>query len=203
MIVGGKLVGVLENASDAIFNVDQEGRFTFFNRAAEVISGYRREEILGRPFTDFLSQEYRQEMTALLKQGVGAEPGHTYEVESLDKWGERVPLELSITTLKEGGKTIGAQIIACDIRKRKRLENALLESIAKISHDLKTPLASIMSFSEILLDYGDEEPEIRREFLNIIYQESQKLAEVLEKALSMPRSNFGRDRNGEEDPGGG
>jgi len=88
----GKLVGILENASDAIFNVDQEGRFTFFNRAAGVISGYRREEILGRPFTDLLSQEYRQEMSALLKQGVGAEPGHTYEVEFLDKWGGKDPL---------------------------------------------------------------------------------------------------------------
>ena len=187
----------LENASDAIFNVDLAGRFTFFNRAAEVISGYRREEVLGRPFTDLLCPEYHQEMLAILRRGAGEEPGRTYEVEFFDKWGERVPLEITITTLKKEGRPIGGQVVARDIRERKRLENELLEFMASISHNLRTPLASIMSFSEILLSYEDENPETRREFLNIIYQESQKLAKVLEETLDISR--LGREKHGQKD----
>lgn len=180
----------LENASDAIFNVDLAGRFTFFNRAAEAISGYKREEVLGRPFTDLLCPEYHQKMLTILKRGIQEEVRRTYEVEFFDKWGERVPLEISIATLKREGRPIGGQIIARDIRTRKRLENELLESIAKISHDLKTPLASIVSFSEILLNYGHENPETCREFLTIINEESKKLTKILEETLDMSRLGF-------------
>ncbi len=190
----------LENASDAIYNVDLAGRFTFFNRAAEAISGYRREEVLGKPFTDLLCPEYHEEMLTVLRQGA-EEPGRTYEVEFLDKWGERVPLEIAITTLKRDGRPIGAQIIARDIRQRKRLENELLEFISQVSHDLKTPLASIMSFSEILLGYEDEDPETRREFLTIINQESKNLAKMLEETLDMSRLGFGGEKHGQKDSG--
>ena len=188
----------LENASDAIFNVDLAGRFTFFNRAAEVISGYRREEVLGRPFTDLLCPEYHQEMLAILRRGAREEPGRIYEIEFFDKWGERVPLEITIANLKKEGRPIGGQVVARDIRERKRLENELLEFMASISHNLRTPLASIMSFSEILLSYENENPETRREFLNIIYQESQKLAKVLEETLDISR--LGREKHGQKDP---
>jgi len=188
----------LENASDAIFNVDLAGRFTFFNRAAEVISGYRREEVLGRPFTDLLCPEYHQEMLAILRRGAREEPGRIYEIEFFDKWGERVPLEITIANLKKEGRPIGGQVVARDIRERKRLENELLEFMASISHNLRTPLASIMSFSEILLSYENEDPETRREFLNIIYQESQKLAKVLEETLDISR--LGREKHGQKDP---
>jgi len=191
----------LENASDAIFNVDLAGRFTFFNRAAEVISGYKREEVLGRPFTDLLCPEYHREMLTVLRRGAKEGPGYTYEVEFFDKWGERVPLEITITNLKKEGKPIGGQIIARDIRQRKRLENEMLEFIAKISHDLRTPLASIMSFSDILLNYEDEDPETRREFLTIINEESKKLAEMLEDILDISRLGFGGQKHGQEDSG--
>jgi len=189
----------LENASDAIFNVDLAGRFTFFNRAAEIISGYRREEVLGRPFTDFLCPEYHQEMLTILRRGAKEQIGRTYEVEFFDKWGERVPLEISIATLRRGGRPIGGQVVARDIRERKRLENELLEFIANISHELRTPLASIVSFSEILLSYEDENPETRREFLTIINQEGKKLAQILEKTLDMSRCGLGRGKHGQED----
>ncbi len=189
----------LENASDAIFNVDLRGRFTFFNRAAEIISGYRREEVLGRPFTDFLCPEYHQEMLAILRRGAREEPGRIYEIEFFDKWGERVPLEITITTLKRKGRPIGGQVVARDIRERKRLENELLEFMANISHDLRTPLASIMSFSEILLSYEGEDAETRREFLTIINQESKKLAQILEKTLNMSRCGLGRGKHGQKD----
>jgi len=179
-----------ENASDAIYNIDLAGRFAFFNHAAEVISGYKREEVLGKPFTDLLCSEYHGEMLTILKRGA-EEPGRTYEVEFLDKWGERVPLEITITTLKREGRPSGAQVIARDIRARKRLENELLEFISKVSHNLKTPLASIMSFSEILLGYEDEDPETQREFLTIINQESKNLAKMLEETLDMSRLGFG------------
>lgn len=195
-----RLAYQLENASDAIYSVDLAGRFTFFNRAAEAISGYKREEVLGRPFTDLLCPEYHGEMLSVLRQGA-EEPGHTYEVEFLDKWGERIPLEITITNLMEEGRPIGGQIIARDIRARKRLENELLEFISKVSHDLKTPLASIMSFSEILLGYEDEDPETQREFLTIINQESKNLAKILEETLDMSRLGFGGEKHGQKDSG--
>ncbi len=174
----------IERANDAIFNIDLAGCFTSFNNAAEEISGYRRQEVLGRPFTDLLCPEYHAEMLRRLRDGVEQHPGQTYEVAFFHKLGHRVPIEISITALRRDGRPAGALVIARDIRQRKRLEREILDFISQISHDLRTPLATILSSSEILLSY-DEEPETRREFLEMIHHEARRLAEMIDEIVDL------------------
>jgi len=64
---------------------------------------------------------------------------------------------------------------ACEeLKKVDELKDLFLSSV---SHELRTPLTSIRSFVEILLDYDDEKPETRKEFLEIIQVESERLCE--------------------------
>jgi PAS domain S-box-containing protein len=120
---------LFENAQDAILTTDLTGRFTAANRAAEQVTGYAREEIVGMSLLHLLVPELgdlaRQELVRLAAGG--AEPA-TKEWEIITKDGHRVPVEVSTRTIYDGGKPAGTQAIARDITERKRAEETLQES---------------------------------------------------------------------------
>lgn len=63
--------------------------------------------------------------------------------------------------------------------------------VANVSHSLRTPLASLRGFSELMLN-RDFAPEKRREFLTIIHNESQRLTQLINRFLDLQRMEAGR-----------
>ncbi len=77
--------------------------------------------------------------------------------------------------------------------------NTIKESfLSSVSHELRTPLTSIRSFSEILLKYNDEDPETRKEFLEIIHIESERLTRLINDVLDLSRIEAGMMRYNDE-----
>jgi len=116
---------LFENAKDAIYVHDLDGTYIRINRAAEELSGYSREEILGHNFTEFISKEHiklvRQNFCTKL-----ARVGQTsYEVDVIAKDGRRVPVEVSSQAIYENGVLVGIQGMARDITERKLAQDAL------------------------------------------------------------------------------
>lgn len=64
--------------------------------------------------------------------------------------------------------------------------------ISSISHEIRAPLSSIRSFSEILLNYDDIDADTKREFLNIINEESERLTQLANEILDMVRMQSGK-----------
>ena len=64
--------------------------------------------------------------------------------------------------------------------------------VATVSHEVRTPLTSIRSFSEIVRDNPDLEPEQRQEFINIIVQESERLTRIINDILDLAKMEAGR-----------
>ena len=56
---------ILSSISDGVFTVDGEGRIACFNRAAEEITGYSREEVLGRPCNEIFRANICREACAV------------------------------------------------------------------------------------------------------------------------------------------
>ena len=116
---------LFENAKDAIYVHDLEGTYLKINRAAEELSGYTREEIVGHNYTEFVAPEHinfvRKSFCAKL-----AEQGETsYEVDVIAKDGRRVPVEVSSRAIYGDGKIIGVQGMARDITERKLAQDTL------------------------------------------------------------------------------
>jgi signal transduction histidine kinase len=61
-----------------------------------------------------------------------------------------------------------------------------------VSHELRTPLTSIRSFSEILLQYDDEPRQTRKEFMEIIQAESDRLARLINDFLDLSKIQAGK-----------
>lgn len=59
--------------------------------------------------------------------------------------------------------------------------------VANVSHELKTPITSIKGFAETLLDGAGEDPATRKQFLNIIFDESKRIQLLIEDLLILSR----------------
>ncbi|NRA39690.1 MAG: PAS domain-containing protein [Planctomycetes bacterium] len=76
-------------------------------------------------------------------------------------------------------------------RRLRELDEAKTQWLNSVSHELRTPLTSIRSFSELLLTYDDTEPETKREFLEIIVKESDRLGRLIDELLDLARIESG------------
>ncbi len=118
---------LFEGAEDGIYTLDLKGRFTSGNRKAEEITGYKREELIGKYFTTLLSD--KTEILRLLKifKDIITSKGDAYKFETKlkNKQGNLVPIEIKGSILKDGGRPVGLLGIARDISERKKTEEEL------------------------------------------------------------------------------
>ena len=116
---------LFENAKDAVYVQDLDGNYLKINRAAEELSGYSREEIVGHNFSEFIAKEHFEYVKTNFCSKL-AETGETvYEVDVIAKDGRRVPVEVSSRAIYENGELVGVQGMARDITERKLAQDAL------------------------------------------------------------------------------
>jgi PAS domain S-box-containing protein len=116
---------LFENAKDAIYVQDLKGIYTSVNRAAEQLSGYDRNYIIGKHFNHFVAPEYLQLVRTKFAKKMADKEETAYEVQVIAKDGRRVPVELSTAVILKHGVPVGIQGMARDITERKRAEDDL------------------------------------------------------------------------------
>jgi len=119
---------IFENAKDAIYVHDLNGRYTLVNPAAEELSGYSRDEILQLSVFDMASPEHVELICNSLKQKLTDHAPTTYEIEAIRKDGTRVPVEVSSRLIYRDGRPIGVQGSVRDISERRRAEEVVRAS---------------------------------------------------------------------------
>lgn len=103
--------------------------------------------------------------------------GRTFEVEI-------GPLEA------EGGAEPGALLLFRDLSEARRLERLRVEFIANASHELSTPLASLLGFIETLQGPARDDPAARERFLGIMHGQARRMARLIDDLLSLSRSEL-------------
>jgi two-component system sensor histidine kinase VicK len=92
----------------------------------------------------------------------------------------------------ENGEILGVIIVFQDITKHMRLDNMRKDFVANVSHELRTPLTTIMSYAETILDGPVDDPNMRDDFLGIIYNESVRMAAIIKDLLELSKFDSGR-----------
>ena len=101
---------------------------------------------------------------------------HDKEGEILGPNRNRMFLQVRSTWIQnEAGATVGTLRLIRDVTRDRELARMKDGFLSEVSHDLRSPLTSIRSFTEILLNYPDTDSETQREFLAITRAESQRL----------------------------
>ncbi|MEW6186676.1 MAG: PAS domain S-box protein [Thermodesulfobacteriota bacterium] len=157
-----------ETAQDYILALDLQGKVIYANPAALAASGYSAEEASRMKIADILPAETLSRIADGFSKRASGDEGHwVYEVDFLTKSGDRVPVEVDSTLIKEEGRPSGVLIIARDITERrqaeaqqKKMEEQLrhvqkLESLGVlaggIAHDFNNLLMGILGNADLAL----------------------------------------------------
>jgi two-component system phosphate regulon sensor histidine kinase PhoR len=86
----------------------------------------------------------------------------------------------------------GAVLVFHDISELRRLERVRQDFVANVSHELRTPISSIKGYAETLLDGAIEDKDNVKEFISIIYQDSNRLANLIDDLLDLSKIESGK-----------
>jgi two-component system cell cycle sensor histidine kinase/response regulator CckA len=127
-----KFRAISNTAVDAILMMDNTGRISYWNPAAERMFGYASAEAMGKELHLFLAPEryhkaYKEGFKRFRETGQGPAIGNTSEFYAIRKDGTEFPIEVSTSAIQIKGMWHSVGIIR-NITERKRVEEALLES---------------------------------------------------------------------------
>lgn len=148
----------------AIFTLDREGKIKSWNKRAEEITGYTEEEILGKTCQKFIYEECSLNCGMMNNQIIKPVLGHQTKIKT--KKGEIKYIYKNLDYFRNGDKeTIGVESFV-DISKIIEAEKKLVEAkelaeqsdnlksefLAQVSHEIRTPINSISSFNQLIID---------------------------------------------------
>lgn len=174
---------VLDNMTSGILMIDVKGNIAVINPAAEEMLKVKSVHVLGKSFTE-MKQHY--ELSKVFKEGISQRiPIH--EERSLYYPEEKLMRIDGVPMLDEEGSYKGILFLLQDVSAIRRLENMRSEFVANVSHELKTPIAAVKGFAETLLGGGVTDEKTARAFLQIIYDESERLNRLISDILDLSK----------------
>lgn len=87
----------------------------------------------------------------------------------------------------ENDRPAGVIVVIQDITEHVRLDSMRKQFVADVSHELQTPITTIIGYSETLLETEDVEPELQKNFLNRIFSEANRMSHLVKDLLTLSR----------------
>ena len=194
---------LFENAFEAIVGVDTEGVIRKWNRKAQSIYGYTRQEAVGRQAAEIMFPASRQDELAetfreFLESGTADFVNRGKESLMMRKDGTEFAGEISVTPVREGDEWIYHGFVR-DIGELKAADQALKRHAAELersngqlqefayvaSHDLQEPLRVISSFLQMLeLDFADKLDVRGRDYVENALLGSQRMQALISDLLA-------------------
>lgn len=204
-----------------ISTTEPDGIITSFNKGAEKMLGYNAAEMIGKTpeiihdakEVEDRAKQLSHELNVKIEPGIDVfhyksrtqHTGDTNEWTYIAKDGTRIPVELTITTLRSQDKSIlGYLGIAKDISESKKVKDALLLAkekaeqaviaknsfLANMSHEIRTPMNAIIGYTELLTQSNlDEEQQEQVGYVRIA---GQNLLSIINDILDFSKIESGK-----------
>jgi len=123
-----RLLAILESIGDGVFTIDTNWKITSFNRAAERITGFSKEETIGKPCHSIFRSDVCMGKCPLRQTVETHKPVSNFEMEILSKTGRKIPISVSTALLiDEEGEIAGGVEVFRDLSPLKHLSEELKE----------------------------------------------------------------------------
>ena len=182
-----KFETVIDNLNDGVIILDSSNRVLAINHIMEQLLSLKRDEIKGKHIKECIS---RNKIFTFIME----------HYESIDKLVEKTAdlnvglsnLRVSYKTLIRGdGNSCGSLLIAKDITSQKLAEQAKVEFLSHVSHELKAPINTIKGYTEMLVKGEVSNRETLLEFYNTVNEEADRLASLINNLLNLSKIEMG------------
>lgn len=196
-IIDKCMLSALKHISSGVVAVDRSGEVVLFNHAAEMITGFDRDKVLGNPYKKFSFAELDGKTNPLssMLAGETVEAAKTERIIGC-RDGRKVPVESMVCpVVDEKEELVGALEIFNDLSavnqlkeevSKSRTLSALGEMSANVAHEIRNPLGSIGGFAALLeRDLDDDDP--RRNLVKKIIEGVASLDKIVTNLLIYTR----------------
>jgi signal transduction histidine kinase len=186
-----QIATILDSINLGIIIADIHNNISHMNGYMSKLLNKDQSESIGCPLEEILENDEFRLFISLQENGMGYKIGNFIET-TFPKSAPGDTFNISVSELKDlKNGLVGKMIIIRKITNEKMAEEARKDFIAHLSHEFKTPLTSIKSYSEMLMDGEVDEGEMKKEFYNIINIEADRLASLVQNLLSISRMEMG------------
>lgn len=179
---------IIQSMADAVITVDGNMQVTDFNKAAEKLTGFSREEALGKYCGDVL-QSSLCGRECPLRLAMNSGEAVTREAVLHNRRGQDIEVMLSASALRDDrGKLLGGVETFKEIGPFKILEKERRYLVSMFAHDLKSPVVSVAGLlNRLRQGKVGELSESQSAYLDTIYQEIQRLENLIAMFLEYAR----------------
>ena len=181
----GKLTAMLDTMEDGVVVIEADGRITLMNSAAEWLLDISARDAVGARLVEVLRDHEIQRVAAL---SLSSGQMRQTEVELLP---HRRFLN-AIATPLGGSSENGILLTLHDLTANRQVENTLREFVTNVSHELRSPLASVKVMVETLEDNALDDRRAARNFLQRINREVDRMNAMVEDLLELARLESGQ-----------
>jgi len=181
-----KVEAILTNMNDGVLALDETGILIHSNPAACRMLGLKPEEALGRPWKEIPVLE---ELEPVLEE-VWTDKKNISSQLVVHRKNPRV-IQVHLTPLRDVGENLSGTVIALhDITEQEKLDSMRRDFVANVSHEIKTPLTTVKSYVETLLDGAIQREELVRPFLQVVLTETDRIARLVRDLLQLSQLDY-------------
>ena len=196
-----KLAAIFNTMADGVVVVGEDGRVQLTNQAAETLLGVNRYRIEGHRFIEAVRDH---ELQQLLLSCLNEREPRFGEIELLRprRFLSAVAIPLNSEQdspgghSREGGNPTGAGGVLLnlhDLTRMRQVETTRREFVSNVSHELRSPIASVKALVESLEDGAVEERETAKDFLQRIHREVDRMSNLVAELLHLARLETGQE----------
>jgi len=182
---------IIHSIRDAVIVVDEFDKLLTANEAAGKLFDFDFKDSQHKPVGELINAE-KSEFVELLRQSRQGKVRHTRrEIDFLKE--ERLKIFDCIVSCvyDQREQVCGVVAVLHDVTREKEMSQMKNDFVSHVSHELKTPLASITAYSEMLLDGEADDEQTRKEFYSVIQNQAERLNRLIENILNTSRIESG------------
>jgi len=182
---------IIYSIRDAVIVVDEFDKLLMANEAAGKLFNFDFRSSQHKSISELIDP-YAHEFVDFLRQSRQAKVQHKRREIDFSNEGESKTFDCIISCVYgEGEQVCGVVAVLHDITREKEISKMKNDFVSHVSHELKTPLASISAYSEMLSDGEADDEETRKEFYSVIQSQAKRLNRLIEDILNISRIESG------------
>jgi signal transduction histidine kinase len=190
----GKVEVALQSLPEGILVLDGAGLPVFANASLEGLVGVPPEQIVGQP--PKLWCKVPALLAFLTRQRMRAGVATFLPAQADIVLAGSPPRFLSLSaqplpTPQDSSSVFGTLVVIRDTTQEQLSRTAGADFVMQVSHELKTPLASIVAYAELLMGDDGADPGLRVEAVNVIHDEAQRMAGLINNLLNIAKIDAG------------